>query len=115
MKVECTVQHWYMRRLNIMRFEAHIAVNNKITYHLSEWDAVYSGKHDPVFWRNLLPSSSTALTPKMKTTASSEMGVPIYIPVGGSVDQKLCFIRMLRVKVFAFEVYSVIIMIITDA
>ena len=51
----------------------------------------------------------------MKAAASSEMEVPVYISVGGNVDQKLCFIRMLRVKVFAFEVYSVIIIIITDA
>lgn len=50
----------------------------------------------------------------MKATASSEMEVPIYIP-GGSVDQKLCFLYSLCMKVFAFEVYSVIIVIITDA
>jgi len=42
----------------------------------------------------------------MKATASSEMEVPIYIPVGGSVNQKLCFMHILCVKVFAFEVYS---------
>jgi len=51
----------------------------------------------------------------MKATAPSEMGVSIYIPVGGSVDQKLCVVRILCVKMFAFEVYSVIIIIITDA
>lgn len=62
-----------------------------------------------------MPSSSSALTLKMKATASSEMEVPIYIPVGGNVDQKLCFIHTLCVKVFEFEVYSVIIIIITDA
>jgi hypothetical protein len=51
----------------------------------------------------------------MKATASSEIEVPIYIPVGGSVDQKLCFIHTLCVKVFEFEVYSVIIIIIANA
>jgi hypothetical protein len=36
MKVGFTVKHWYTWRLNIMRFEPVIAVNNKITIFLNE-------------------------------------------------------------------------------